>query len=482
MPNSPLSLRLESKKSRALVSETLEIHVVLENRGTAAVEVPDPFHADNAQPIYTVTGPECPQGRSFSFRTAVSDDKRLDPAGVKPVLAKVDAGKALEGDIPLHQWAALATPGDYTLVAELDFGALAAKSNALRFTLEAPAVQSFSVGVNVGVAGASRIPFAFLQGGAAPRVYEGLWFEQRADLGEARLHSLAPMGTAASGAADVRVPWSNYDRQSELVRWTVWREGTSVVAQPGFAEKPRRLTIDGAARIVRPALMVAPGVLYALTLSSDGRQWTLAHFPVSGDPRIAARGTLQLAAVSARAALGPPPSNARRAVFVAQSDDALVLSTLDLAAAAPALVEAARVPKCSAIAGVEPAVAFDEQGRCTITLLVRRQGASAAKLVCLDVATDARGAAAASPALIEIGDLPRIRAGAAAFKATPGGPPRRDWAVLLESGEVLSSFAPQEARRTAFAPAVPLELVALSRAGYLVTLDPARGPQLEALH
>src|SRR5450759_17415 len=148
-----VQINLKFANRSYVAGEDIGMTVTVTNRTPGPVEIPDPFHRDNWQPTYTLTGPCYPKGHTFSFRSVALQDTRPEPEGVDAVLVKLGSGQSLEEEIPLQSWVALTEVGEYEIVAQLKWKGVAAQSAAVRFRLEKSQVDSASVGVDAEAPG-----------------------------------------------------------------------------------------------------------------------------------------------------------------------------------------------------------------------------------------------------------------------------------------------------------------------------------------
>ena len=148
-----VQINLKFANNSYVVGEDIGMTVTVTNRTSGDVELPDPFHRDNWQPTYTLTGPSHPEGHTFSFRSVALQDTQPDPKGVDAILVKLSPGQSVEEEIPLRSWAPLSDPGEYEIVAKLNWKGLTAQSAPARFRLEKSQVESASVGVDAEAPG-----------------------------------------------------------------------------------------------------------------------------------------------------------------------------------------------------------------------------------------------------------------------------------------------------------------------------------------
>ena len=190
-----MQLRIQLPKRQFLVTDELNLQVTLVNDGPTAVELPDPFHSNNWQPVYHLTGPTPAEAATFTFRSAVSRDKRLVPEGVEPVLIRLEPGERRESGVPLHDWARLSQPGPYQLTASLDWQGLSARSEPIDFTLAPLVVGKASLGLDGSASGSGEIWVHWIhREGDTGHLYETSFVESRPDLGEIERRSVSDVG------------------------------------------------------------------------------------------------------------------------------------------------------------------------------------------------------------------------------------------------------------------------------------------------
>lgn len=494
---SSVKIEIKFPKDRFVVGEDLPMGVEIANDGKAPVRLPDPFNNNNWQPTYSISGPAFPDGMTFSARSALRGDKRPNPEGIAPAMAEIGAGQTIADDLPLRQWLKLSKPGKYELTARLDWEGLSIQSKPASFTLEALSIRSISVGEDFGLPTAQNISMLLLhegggQSGGKKRLYDANFTETRPDLGETALHSMGPQAETGPGASDAMAPWTNYDRMGSLHFWRAWREGPKLLAATPAAKNPLSLDLEGEPKfLVRPALMAASGELDIFAALSGEPAISLARFVQPGKggtgpaPRVLWRHPLESAPLSGRCILDPQGKKERRHVaLLSAAQDAVRLDRLVCPAdgAKPA-ADFALVPNAAPLATSEPALRVDAEGTLHVAALVWTNAKERA-FALAEFKFEEGSPGAAKPNLTDLGLLDAdAKAAAIQFQLTPADEPRIEWALLLVDGRVVSGGA--QGRRQAFQPAappsLPLEIVPLSQATYLLLIDPEKGPRLAAI-
>jgi hypothetical protein len=480
-----VEIRLSLSKTAYVLSEDISLTVSVINSGSAPIEIPDPFYRDNWQPTYTLLGPAYPEGYTFSFRSAVLKDRTPEPASPAH-LVKLSAGETLQKNVPLTDWVPINTPGNYQISAKLAWKDLASGSNVVEFRVGRSDVLFMSVGVDVGDASTPGDWVEWLhRENQSPHVYSALFKRPHVDVRGYEPFSVSPVFSAGQDAADILSPWTNYDRQSDVIKWRAWREGAALVALATGFNAAQRLELGAVPRmIVRPALMTSDGLLDIFVTSADGNSLMLGRFPkpnFAGRQAAAAvswRVPVPLPALAGRCALGPESGNSRRHVMlVAQGANSLALFYLNAGDGKnPGVWHTVNIPKGHAIDGSEPGLNVDANGIVNAAVLFESDS-QAHRLAIVDMRFSPDGNLLAEPRITELGPLPGPpQAATAGYVVSADGAPRRDWVVLLRNGTVIHSGNPERPEPLEAAPAIPLELVSLASSAYLLTTDPSGKP------
>lgn len=126
-----------------------------------------------------------------------------------------------------------------------------------------------------------------------------------------------------------------------------------------------------------------------------------------------------------------------------------------------------------------PSINVDRDGQTRVAVVISRNP-EATDLAILDVTFPANGDPRNKITPIEQTDS-KLRSAATAFRITEDGPLERVWAVLLENGHLLDNAAPTGRENLPQPPAVPLQLLRMSGATYLLLLGEQSGPQFVSL-
>jgi hypothetical protein len=172
--------------------------------------------------------------------------------------------------------------------------------------------------------------------------------------------------------------------------------------------------------------------------------------------------------------------------LVSQDASALVISELDAGDGSKAgPLRSVKVPGGHAIAQSEPGAAVDEQGATRVALVYGVDSPSGLKLFMADAVFPGPGhkdaPSVSTRALATLEKTDQITGATATWRVAGTGPLQSQWLVLLETGEALSGNKPDQMFRFPSPPALPLELLQLSSAAYVLLLNPAEGPFLSKL-
>ena len=485
-----VTIQLNLAKNSFTVGEDIEVEVSVTNPGGQAIQIPDPFHRDNWQPVYTLTGPEFPGGKRFSFRSAVLGDSRPSPADVPLRMVTLAPGQTIDAEIPLQTWAPIRDPGSYQLTLAFDLASVKAASPPVQFTLHAHALASLSVGVDVGMA---QMPGYWLewlqQQSSGQSVYSALYVPPERDQPGFRPFSVSAVAQAGPAAQDILSPWTSYNRQAALYKWRAWRDQSAVLALTSGSSVPSRIELPGPpTALVRPALMTRQGELDIVVLGNP-RQLMLVRFlpPTRSGaptaPRIVWTHMLPYDVVGARAAVLADTADARRqVVLLANTEDAALVSLLSAGVnGAPSAHDPVRIAEVRILARSVPAIRQGAGGITQVSALVETRD-KPQRLGLVDLSFDGNGKLIGQPRVTVLPALAsKVRAAAVQYSFGPEAAARRDWAVLLESGRILSPGRPADGSEVAGKPVLPLELLPTAEGTYLVTVDARNGPVFSLL-
>jgi hypothetical protein len=139
---------------------------------------------------------------------------------------------------------ALAEGGSYSLTARLEWGESVAVSAPLAFDLEALVTRAVDVGLSWRPGGAPEIYALWLhESHGHPVLFQGIFGEDRPDLGEVGCRAVVRIGEPAPGASRALTPFAAHSRLDDLIGWALWTEGAVLCGSPTMGVGPLRMTM-----------------------------------------------------------------------------------------------------------------------------------------------------------------------------------------------------------------------------------------------
>jgi hypothetical protein len=470
-----MKIRMSLDGDRFLASESILLKVALENTASSMVDVPDPEDLRNPQFSYTITGPAYPHGSAFKPRISLPDPNT-------PNILKMGPGEKLEGQLALNKMFTFTQPGKYTLAAHYSWGGQSENFGPLSFVIEKGALRSARVMADSGFQKPAMQRVLGLVGDP-PRLYQFFFQEQRPATGEIELGEMIRAATPPPNSLQAIAPWTNFDRSEVFFARFGWQAPGAIGIESGPPEESVKVAVPGDPTVIAPALMTEEGGTTVFTYTPASLTMLSFPLPAEGAPPPAAKVQWSTPVAppirAAAAALGPPPHNLIFAITVSQTATGAELKLFEgngNGGARTAEVKGARV-----LANSEPALWVDNRGAAHVAGLFAEDNlfrrVYLAELVWngSDVSpkVDRQGAF----------QLPRpCRASTVAFSVTPARPPRLNWVILLEDGSVLTNLSPSAPYRTNRTPLLPLQLLGMSSATYLLVADPVNFLGFEMLH
>jgi hypothetical protein len=319
------------------------------------------------------------------------------------------------------------------------------------------------------------------------RLYTALYSEPIIDMHGFKAFTISAVREVGANAADVLTPWSNYNRQADIPKWRAWRESSTLVALATVMGEPQRLELGTVPHaLVRPALMTRSGELDVFAIGVGGRELVLARFPrpvregeQQPPPKIMARTPLPGGFAGARAALASEALKSERHIVVTWDEgDTFMIGHLAVSASGePGTMTVSRYRAARSLPDSEPALRVDEQGVVHVAVLCETAAyQQSSKLAVIDASFPPGASASVKSNVTELGALPSgMKAAAATFVVSAGAPMRRDWVILFEGNRVMNSRSGPHVQHLPGPAVLPLQLVAITDATYLITLDPATG-------
>jgi hypothetical protein len=506
-------------RQRFASGETIAVTVRITNDGAAAIEIPQIHSNRNGQPTYTVTGPAYPQGKTFSFRSAVLGESTAVPADT----TAIEPGQSTQEEIPLDQLVRLVEPGTYTLTADLEWNGSKSHSSPVTFTIEPSSIRACELLTGPGQANTTMFRAFCLQAPAAgPTGVQVALFRYHNQLETLTRMSLGNHSTPADGAETIFAPWLGFQPGPGAPSPRPVYQAGSRLAILSFRETGgQAITLPFSPQVVRPALASSDGDQDLFVVDNQGRRLALLRFarqrearqkielPAQPTPPTSESGTKQPKRLLPREALASKPGAKRprllwtmslpsaitngRAVLAPDSESRhAVLVADDAAGTRVVLADAGdgskvvgtstvNIPGLHVRANSEPALRIDTTGRARAAVILESDPRPDGSLD-LSLAEVAWEPRRGSPSLEirELAKLPAPPRGAAATFSASTKSGRLAWVVLTAGGEVMSSESP-ERRHLQGTPTLPLDLLLTDRFLALFTLDPYGAPELERL-
>lgn len=474
-----LVYRLELPRKRFLAGENVLLRLALENKGTTAVSVPDPEVNVNTQPTYTLLSPGDPGGETFTLRDRIEGGGRR--VAVAPVLREILPGASWEGHLSLSQVAALGSSGDYRVRSRLEWSGGAVDSNEVAFAIDPLRLADVGFGPSATRDGFSELfACAHARAGDSSAVLL-MRFMGVGHPGEPlTAESIATIATAPASARDPATPASRHLRIPDLFNWSLWREGRELLALTTWGGDPCRFELPGEGVLLRPPLMTPTHELDAFAIS--GAYLLRVRFD-DPDRRADRRGRLlnahELPIQPASGGCALDADAARRHVaLLGAAEGKLVLLHAAYTDKAVPRIERLDLDGLEPIADAPPAIAASST-ETRVLLVARASGGDEPRDAVLVEATFPVDTTKGASATRRTFKLPE-RADAARVGFAPLGM-RSDAFVRTVDGRLHVLGDTARVVRARLDPLVPLVVVVLDAASYLLEKDARRGLILSGL-
>lgn len=477
-----MNLEIRFAQDRFIVGETIVLYVRLTNTGSAPAEVPDPAAPGNGQPLYTVKGPSYPEGHSFRL-----GQRRLPGVPLPQELVTIAPGETFEAEVQLDVLVKFPELGEHTISARFDDDKMPAPLAAgpIPLIVEKPDIRSARIMADDGFQ-KSTLQRVLALVGKPGNLYQFMYREQRPEIGEIKASGAArAYAPPVPATADsVFPPWANFDRSQVFFFRFGWAGPTAAAVEstpdPGTST---RVDLAPGEREVQPPLLTRDGSADAFVVSASSIR--LVRFPLLQEGEKAKpvqevwKANLpSKGAPVATAALGPEPQSVRYAMAAgpdSKDPDTAILALFDSSSSTgePKIVE---VPGAVFLPGYEPTLWLDAEGAPHSAALAadpKEKYRLSLIRVAWNPPAPAEGPAITRTPAVASEDPPPVagvvtHAIAAGAKGTPA---RVDWVVLLEDGRLLSNSSPAMPQSMAGKPVLPLQLLSMQYAKYLLTHD-----------
>ena len=357
----------------------------------------------------------------------------------------------------------------------------------MQFRLERASYLDASLGVDFAATSSRTVRAVWIADTPSGRVLgETFQYENRPDLAEFRTTGTRIVTRISDAASHPFCPWSNFDRADAKSAWHGWQEGTRLRAIAMGEDHAQEFDLGSdKASVVRPALLSRDGNMDVLVLDASRRSLQLVRFfaPLEGQPRRAPvsvwKQDLAEEVQAAHAAIGPErEGGSRLAILVSQTGGNVALRLLRMTAQGSQLGPQLIVENGFLILGSEPGITIAVDGSARAALVFARDREHRV-LAIADVSLPKTGGDG-SLVVTEVGRIasPAVAA-AAVFRVTADGPDTRWWFAGLADGVVVTGGGSPQRVEGVAQPRV-VDFLRMSVASYVLVLDPARGPTLQA--
>lgn len=371
-----LTLSVAPDREEYVAKQDVLLALTIQNTGPDPLEIPDPAAPTASQPVYVITGPSFPAGKTVSARSAIQEQTGAPVAAPEPPSITILSGGVWEGQAPLGQLFGPLLPGAYRIHVEFAWQGSRVQSADTRLLVKPAEPVSFHVGQGLRPNERAEGRLVFLnRAGAGTTLMAGRFTEARPDIGEMRTAAPVAQFTTGPAATDVTAVWRNIPFFGELIQWTVWREGREVKAISDAGTEALSLTLPAdPVAVVRPALKLKGESVEALVLGGDQRLY-LCLFPTDfnpkSSPRIQWHSQLPAAPDGVTAALAPEGDNRRHVAFAAAKGSGVEIYHSSYRDATPlAAFQSVHVPNVQVVKNIPPALMVESTGMVRVTVVV----------------------------------------------------------------------------------------------------------------
>jgi hypothetical protein len=469
-----MKLELVLLRDVYLTGENVDIDVRLTNTGTVPVDAPTLDSPQNPQPVYHLRRPSAPQGVKFNFR-----DSRLG-SGVsqtsEPSLHRMPPASTMETGFALNSITPVLEPGDYTISARIEWGGWTAEATPVKFRIEKARFVESSLGLDVYSRSVRTLRAVWIAESAGGRLLgESFLYEKRPDLGEVNVTGTRIIRRVGPNASSPFCPWVNFDRSASSKFWHGWQEGATLMAFSDDEHEPRTFDIGSSkAEIVQPTFMSRAGALEVLVLGENRKTVRLIRFGSErSTPIVAWSIELPEEAVAVRLGIGPEAGGeVRVAAAVFQSGLNVAIRLIRIGEQSAAVGSPSLVSSAFAIPHSQPAISIGPDGSVNAAvLLATHPGRRSLAVAGLTAGPESKMSSTVTEASKV--QAPVVRAWTA-YQVTSAGEPGRRWLIRTADG---SAFGGPDLVPVGNKSPV-LDLVRMSAATYVLTLDADRGPRL----
>jgi hypothetical protein len=485
-------LKVLPERENYIVGEEIQLLVQISNKYTHSIEIPDPTKLSSTQPEYTITGPEFPSGKTFSLSSLSREKGNINNGQSNVSMIKIDSDSTWEDILPLSSLISFTLPGEYKISSSIKSDTITTESPEYTFNISKLDLQTVDLGLGTRPLEEGEGEGAFIQKSAdSCFLYTFVFKEERPDIGEAEIISLVNRCAVGSDVNDILVPWRNAPFFNEMIRWIIWREGTTVKAINSIIREPISFILpEEPAFLVKPALKVTDGKVEILIVSKDQKEISLVRINGGNNEpgksgEIIWKIPLPDKPTEISCALASPSlENGRHVAFmVHRADEIEMYYTQYSEASSPVPFQSVRLENAKMLVNAPLAMFVDDEGKVFISVIVVTDEKShTCALAESEIKRD--GKPNGKMKLLNIGSLPDVLTGGSILYVEKEGKlERRDIVITTESQGLYWSNGVGEFRQVSVcgSPTKPMLLSPGKDGSYILYSEPSRGLYFEPL-
>ncbi len=490
--NSMITLKVFPERNSYIVSEEIQLVMQITNKTQEAIEIPDPTKIFSRQPEYTIKGPDYPSGKTFSlFSLSQEKGKISDDFPVSPIIV-IESDSTWEDTVPLSSLLSIISPGEYTITSSIKLDTTSAESPSTNFKISELDVQAVHLGLGIRPLEEGEGEGVFIQkSDYVNYLYSFVFKEKRPDISETEIISLVNRGTVSSNVNEILVPWRNAPFFNEMIRWLIWREGSTIKALNSIILEPLSFELgEEPAYIVKPNLKVTNEAVEVLVIGKDEKNISLIR--ISDNVNVSGKSgelvwKIQLPdkPTEISCVLSSPNLNNKRhlAFVVHRSNELEIYYTHYNQSSLPAQFQSIKIENSKMLVNSPLAMFVDVDGKILISVIVVTDEKShACALAEAEIGNE--GKPTGNIKIRNIGSMPDfLTGGSILYVEKEGRLERRDIVIETENQGLYWSNADGTIRPISVAgkPTKPILLCPGKDVSYILYQDPKRGLYFEPL-
>lgn len=487
------SLQLIPMRPLFTPGEPVDVRVRIVNKGPQAIELPHPSRTGSKQAVYTIAGPGFASAKTFSPASLVSERGDDDlVAAAQLVMIRVEPHATWEEPLEHLHILELSAEGEYHLSLRYELPDRTLQSPVATFRIGRFVPRDVAIGQGTVAGQGVGVHTVLL--GQELGLYSSMFWEKRADIGEAEVKNVRNRGSAPVRAQDFLVPDKNFPALTEdhSVDLIVWREQRTLRVDSADMPSPAAFDLgQDTAYLARPMLKAQGVPFEILAVAKDEKHVFLMSLAQDKDGVAKSLTTAWQYAVPERpiyptiALASPQEPDRRDLAFASMRDEGTVVyhgsytRGAPLGSLQPTVLAGMRIlPSFPLSLSIDPS-----NGHALVSLLVAGPEATALSLV--DLEYEQPTGPPGKPKVYRFRSFPGQPAAGGVFPTFPAGQPRRKVVVVVnDRNEVyamkrMGKLLPQQ---SSLAPARPLSVLAGKNIDYLLYTHPQRGLVLEPIN